>query len=155
MVANLGFLVMRWRLISRFQKIKQIVIIKLKIVLNIPRQFFAHTSRTVMLNMHVNFMSIRFLVADLGFRDEDWFRSLSYTNIIKYIPLRPNFSICYSEREDNNESGQPVLAGTAMRSLHGNGIADSQDSWYLRKLLVVVVTTSCISKHIRETLVAY
>jgi len=104
-VANLGFLVMRWRLISRFQKIKQIVIIKLKIVLNIPRQFFAHTSRTVMLNMHVNFMSIRFLVADLGFRDEDWFRSLSYTNIIKYIPLRPNFSICYSEREDNNESG--------------------------------------------------
>jgi len=38
---------------------------------------------------------------------------------------------------------------------HGNGTVDSKGSWYLRKLLVVVVTASCISKHIRETLVAY
>ena len=54
-------------MISRFRKTEQIVICRLKIVLNILCQFSAHTSRIVMLNMHVNFMRIRFLVADLGF----------------------------------------------------------------------------------------
>ena len=48
-----------------FRKIKQIVICKLKIVLNIPCQSFAHTFATVTLNMHVKFISIGFLVADL------------------------------------------------------------------------------------------
>src|SRR6185503_15343057 len=62
LVANLVMLVIE---ISYFRKIKQIVICKPKIVLIIPCQFFAHTLATVMLNMHVRFMSIGLLVADL------------------------------------------------------------------------------------------
>ena len=65
LVVDLRFLVIK--IDSRFRKIKQIVICQLKTVLNILRQFSAHTSRIVMLNMHVNFISIRFLIADLGF----------------------------------------------------------------------------------------
>ena len=65
LVVDLRFLVIK--IDSRFRKIKQIVICQLKTVLNILRQFSAHTSRIVMLNMHVNFINIRFLIADLGF----------------------------------------------------------------------------------------
>jgi len=72
LVADLGFLVMQWRLISRFRKIKQIVIVKFKIILNNPCQFFAHTWTTVTFNMHVSFISIGFLVADLGFLAMRW-----------------------------------------------------------------------------------
>jgi len=67
LVADLGFLVMRWRLISRFRKIEQIVIVKFKIILNNLCQCFAHTWTTVTFNMHVSFISIWFVVADLGF----------------------------------------------------------------------------------------
>ena len=51
----------------RFRKIKQIIIVKFKIVLNNPCQFSAHTWITVTFNMHVSFMSIGFLVTDLRF----------------------------------------------------------------------------------------
>jgi hypothetical protein len=59
--------ILTFRLISRFRKIKQIVIVKVKIILNNPCQFFAHTWTTVTFNMHISFISIGFLVADLGF----------------------------------------------------------------------------------------
>jgi len=67
LVVDLGFLVMRWRLISRFRKIKQMVIVKFKILLNNSCQFFTHTWTTVTFNMHINIISIGFLVVDLGF----------------------------------------------------------------------------------------
>ena len=38
---------------------------QIQIILNIQCQFFVYTSTTVIINMHVSFISIGFLVADL------------------------------------------------------------------------------------------
>src|SRR6185503_18912550 len=62
LVADLVMLVIE---ISCFRKIKQTVICKPKIVLNIPCQFFAHTLATVMLNIRVDCMSVGLLVVNL------------------------------------------------------------------------------------------
>ena len=86
LVADLGFLVMRWRLISRFRKIEQIVIVKFKIILNNLCQFFAHTWTTVTFNMHVSFISIGFVVANLGFLVMRW-RLISRFQKIKQIVI--------------------------------------------------------------------
>ena len=63
LVVDLGFLVMKINF--AFSKNQAVAICKLKIVLNIPCQSFSHTSTTVTINMHINFVSIGFLVADL------------------------------------------------------------------------------------------
>ena len=68
LVVDVEFLAMWWRLISRFRKIEQIVIAKFKIILTNPCQFFAHTWTTATFNMLVSFISIGFLVADLGMK---------------------------------------------------------------------------------------
>ena len=90
LVVDLGFLVMRWRLISRFRKIKQMVIVKFKILLNNSCQFFTHTWTTVTFNMHINIISIGFLVADLGFLVMRWrlisrFRKIEQIVIIIHV----------------------------------------------------------------------
>jgi hypothetical protein len=78
---------------------RSLTICKLKIVLNIPFQFFTYTSTTVIINIHVSFMSIQFLVADLGmlamkidfvFLKEESSRSL-YTNSKSYLIFHSNF----------------------------------------------------------------
>jgi len=49
---------------------------QIQIILNILCQFFAHTSPTVIINKHVNYMSVGFLIVELlaMIDDKDWFR---------------------------------------------------------------------------------
>jgi len=68
---SIGFFVVVLLVIDDEIDFKQMVICKPKIVLNISRQFFAHTLTAAIINMYASFMSIGFLVAELLMSDDE------------------------------------------------------------------------------------